>query len=249
MGHALSIPKSRPRYVHPGMSTAFMMVVFSKPFTRSYGCQYGCLQRYKMSKPPCLMPISMAYPPRKCKQFREAHSVLFVCHVGITACREHSERCHTRTGERPFVCAPRRQSIPPPRAFSRFIARSDVVILDAPLLFETKVFCYLIKFSVVVYVKPQIQLQRLMARNGYSSPEAQQRINSQMPLDDKVRQARYVIDNSGEKDELRCQVDTLYAKFRESWPTGTHTLIFCFTSLAVIVGIRPLLTTIFAPRV
>lgn len=79
------------------------------------------------------------------------------------------------------------------------------VILDAPLLFEENYAdeCDLV---VVVATDHQIQVQRLMKRNGYSQAEAEQRIDSQMPLAEKKRLADIVIDNNGSKEELKCQV-------------------------------------------
>ena len=79
------------------------------------------------------------------------------------------------------------------------------VILDAPLLFEENYAdeCDLV---VVVATDHQIQVQRLMKRNGYSQAEAEQRIDSQMTLAEKKRLADIVIDNNGSKEELKRQV-------------------------------------------
>ena len=79
------------------------------------------------------------------------------------------------------------------------------VILDAPPLFEENYAdeCDLV---VVVATDHQIQVQRLMKRNGYSQAEAEQRIDSQMPLVEKKRLADIVIDNNGSKEELKRQV-------------------------------------------
>lgn len=79
------------------------------------------------------------------------------------------------------------------------------VILDAPLLFEEHYTdeCDLV---VVVATNHQIQVQRLMKRNGYSQTEAEQRIDSQMPLAKKKQLADIVIDNNGSKEELKRQV-------------------------------------------
>lgn len=79
------------------------------------------------------------------------------------------------------------------------------VILDAPLLFEQGYDqeCDLI---VVVSVSHDRQVHRLISRNGYSKPVAEQRIAAQWPLAKKVRQADVVINNDGSLDELRRQV-------------------------------------------
>jgi dephospho-CoA kinase len=53
----------------------------------------------------------------------------------------------------------------------------------------------------VVTVRPEIQLERLMQRDGISREQAQQIIDSQMPLSEKVRFGSVVIDNSGTETE------------------------------------------------
>ncbi|MGI5920744.1 MAG: dephospho-CoA kinase [Syntrophomonadaceae bacterium] len=70
-----------------------------------------------------------------------------------------------------------------------------VVVMDVPLLFETHMedMCDQVW---VVWVDRQTQIERLMHRNNYTREEALARINSQMPLDEKARQANVVIDNS-----------------------------------------------------
>ena len=58
----------------------------------------------------------------------------------------------------------------------------------------------------LVYVLPEIQKERLMARNGYSEEEALRRISSQMSLEKKKLLADVVIDNNGDVEELHRQV-------------------------------------------
>jgi dephospho-CoA kinase len=55
----------------------------------------------------------------------------------------------------------------------------------------------------VVTVRPEIQLERLMARDGISRKEAQRIIDSQMPLAEKASYGRVLIDNSGTPQETR----------------------------------------------
>jgi len=70
------------------------------------------------------------------------------------------------------------------------------IVLDIPLLFESRLSHYVHK-TLVVYVNENIQLKRLMSRDGFSEKEAKQRIHAQLPLKEKVRQADAVIDNNG----------------------------------------------------
>ncbi|KAL0916372.1 hypothetical protein M5K25_013876 [Dendrobium thyrsiflorum] len=79
-----------------------------------------------------------------------------------------------------------------------------VVVLDIPLLFETKIDRRT-KPVIVVWVNPETQLQRLMARDGISEEEARNKINAQTSLDWKKTKADIVIDNSGSIEDTRTQ--------------------------------------------
>lgn len=71
-----------------------------------------------------------------------------------------------------------------------------VVVLDIPLLFESKL-TYMVDKTILVYVDAAVQLNRLIKRNGLSEEEALARINSQKPLHEKRVLANAVIDNNG----------------------------------------------------
>ncbi|MGD7007655.1 dephospho-CoA kinase [Metabacillus sp. 84] len=86
------------------------------------------------------------------------------------------------------------------------------VILDIPLLFESKLAHHADK-SLLVYVSPEVQLERLMNRNGYSQAEARQRINSQMPLEEKRALADETIDNNGTMENSFYQLDEILRKW------------------------------------
>jgi len=66
--------------------------------------------------------------------------------------------------------------------------------VDIPLFFETK--RYPINKSLVVYTPKLKQLKRLMQRDGYTKKEATSRIEMQIDIEEKRKQATYVIDNS-----------------------------------------------------
>ena len=72
----------------------------------------------------------------------------------------------------------------------------QAVVLDIPLLFESKL-TNLVDRVLVVAVTPNTQLERLMKRNNFSEEEATARIQSQMPLEEKVKKADEVIYNDG----------------------------------------------------
>ncbi|MFC7321115.1 dephospho-CoA kinase [Halobacillus campisalis] len=79
------------------------------------------------------------------------------------------------------------------------------VVLDIPLLFESKLTSYADR-TLVVYVDEDTQLKRLMDRDGSSEDEANYRINSQISIKEKARLADAVIDNSGTLESSRTQL-------------------------------------------
>ncbi|WP_342432548.1 dephospho-CoA kinase [Neobacillus sp. FSL H8-0543] len=87
-----------------------------------------------------------------------------------------------------------------------------VVILDIPLLFESKLTS-MVEKTILVYVDKQVQLQRLMDRNELSMADAVARVNSQMPLSEKVALADAVIDNNGSIEETKRQLNELLASW------------------------------------
>lgn len=84
----------------------------------------------------------------------------------------------------------------------------SAVILDIPLLFESKLFSYVEKV-LVVYVEPEIQLERLMKRDGSSEEEALKRIHSQIPITEKREKADAVVNNSGTIEESEQQLRSI----------------------------------------
>jgi len=79
---------------------------------------------------------------------------------------------------------------------------------DIPLLYETggETLCDRV---VVVACSPSVQLERLRARIGVDESEAQQMIDAQMPLLEKVARADHVVWNNGGREELKEQARLL----------------------------------------
>jgi len=86
-----------------------------------------------------------------------------------------------------------------------------VVVIDAIKLYEGGLADQCDE-TWVVTCDPAQQLARLIARNGFSEAEAQQRIAAQPPQADKMARATVVIDNSGTVDETRAQVDGAWGR-------------------------------------
>ena len=77
-----------------------------------------------------------------------------------------------------------------------------LAMVDAALMVETGSYR---KYDCVVVVtcRPEQQLERLLGRGGLTRQEVQARIDSQMPIEEKVRFADFVIDNSGDRARTR----------------------------------------------
>jgi len=93
-----------------------------------------------------------------------------------------------------------------------------LVVLDIPLLFEGRQAstgsATAMRYDawVLVWVPPEVQVDRTMERDGCDRGEALRRIAAQMPIDEKKAMATHVIDNSGSLAETRAQVEALYAE-------------------------------------
>jgi dephospho-CoA kinase len=91
---------------------------------------------------------------------------------------------------------------------------TELFFADIPLLYETggETLCDRV---VVVACSPRMQLERLMARMGISREEAQQMIDAQMPLMEKVNRADHVVWNNGGRDGLKAQAEILVNHWRD----------------------------------
>ena len=88
----------------------------------------------------------------------------------------------------------------------------QVIVLDIPLLFESKL-TFMVEKTILVFVDRAVQLQRLMERNNLTLEDAEARVNSQMPLAEKVALADAVIDNNGTVEETREQLIEILRKW------------------------------------
>ncbi|WP_378956375.1 dephospho-CoA kinase [Pelosinus sp. sgz500959] len=87
----------------------------------------------------------------------------------------------------------------------------QVVVLDVPLLFEVG-WGKMVDRIWVVYVEKEVQLSRLMDRNHLTRQQAQERVDAQMSLDEKVKQADVVINNNLDIEHARMQVAAAWRK-------------------------------------
>ncbi len=105
-------------------------------------------------------------------------------------------------------------------AWQRHIAeilaiRPDAIILsDIPLLIELGMQKR-VDLVMLVYIPREEQIRRLMLRNGYSLDEAVQRVNSQMPIEDKLDFADIIVNNSGSREQTRAYIEKIWPRLLE----------------------------------
>ncbi|ATP41411.1 dephospho-CoA kinase [Solibacillus sp. R5-41] len=87
------------------------------------------------------------------------------------------------------------------------------VIMDIPLLFESKLQHFVEKILVVT-VSEENQLKRLMERNGFSMEEARARITTQIPGAEKEALADAVIFNNGTLEETADQLEQILKRWQ-----------------------------------
>lgn len=92
------------------------------------------------------------------------------------------------------------------------------VVYEAALLVENRLHEGF-DLLIVVTADPAVQRARLMARDGFDEAQAQQRLDAQLPLSEKVAAADIVIDNSGTPDALAREVQAVLARLPAAlWP-------------------------------
>lgn len=91
-------------------------------------------------------------------------------------------------------------------------ARGDkVVIYEAPLIVENSLY-HGMDGLIVVDVPEPLQVERAMRRSGLSREQAEARLRAQASRDQRRAVSSWLIDNSGDLDALRPQVERVYAE-------------------------------------
>lgn len=115
-----------------------------------------------------------------------------------------------------------------------FLKGTPVILLDVPLLIESKLqrWCSQV---IVVYVPSDLQLSRLLSRNPELGDEAKQRIASQMDIEEKKKIATILIDNTGSLEQTQLQVQDIYrTKFPKRSLFSVRNILFAVISFVVI---------------
>lgn len=88
--------------------------------------------------------------------------------------------------------------------------KNKILVIAAPLIYERG---YEDRFNrtIVVHTKKEIALNRL-EKNGVPKEEAVLRLKSQLPIEEKVKRADFIIDNNGTIENTMAQVEMIYKK-------------------------------------
>jgi dephospho-CoA kinase len=95
----------------------------------------------------------------------------------------------------------------------RYLGTQKVVVFSAPLLVETGMHTAF-EVLLVVTTTPETQVARLMRDRGMSAAAVRERMDAQLPLEDKAGVADILIDNEGTLEELEGQLDRVWAELR-----------------------------------
>ncbi len=94
------------------------------------------------------------------------------------------------------------------------VAPDGIAIVEAALMIEVGTYRNYDKL-IVVGCSREIQKERLRQRTDLSEKQIESRVASQMPFEEKVKYADYVIDTSGDLEETRREVERINSKLRE----------------------------------
>lgn len=97
------------------------------------------------------------------------------------------------------------------------VSPTGIVIIDAVKLLEggSGKFC---QSKWMVLCSEELEYQRLIARNDFSSEEAWARIKAQPLVEERLALVNEVVDNNGSLGETRRQVDAAFKRFCKQFP-------------------------------
>lgn len=98
--------------------------------------------------------------------------------------------------------------------------KNKVAMIEVPLLYERG---YEDRFNrtITVHTKEEIALNRL-EKDGVNREDAVLRLKAQLPIEEKIKRADYVIDNNGTTEETMEQVEIIYNKILKEAEDGDN---------------------------
>lgn len=115
------------------------------------------------------------------------------------------------------------ESFTHPRIHEAFVKQVDqiaamdpnaIIQVDIPLLIELNLQ-YMFHKVLVVYIPREMQIDRLIKRDGLKRDEAIKIINAQLPIDEKKKYADYIIHNEQSLEETYRQVEDLWNELKD----------------------------------
>ena len=89
-----------------------------------------------------------------------------------------------------------------------------IVIIDSALLIESQNYKNVDKV-VIVQSTLELQIQRVVSRDGESSVSVKNRLKLQMSLEEKLNYADYALYNTSGRDHLKSQVHRLHSELKD----------------------------------
>lgn len=115
------------------------------------------------------------------------------------------------------------ESFTHPRIFEEMCRQVDeiasqapdaIIQIGIPLLFELNLQHRFHKI-LLVFTRREVQVSRLMERDGISRTSAENILKAQLPIEEKVGFADFVIHNDGSLEETRRQVEAVWKRLKE----------------------------------
>ncbi|XP_076181087.1 dephospho-CoA kinase isoform X2 [Ptiloglossa arizonensis] len=123
------------------------------------------------------------------------------------------------------------------QTFKHFLQGHQFIVMDLPLLFETRhMLNYLYKI-IVVTCEEDLQLQRLIERRGFTEAKAKLRIAAQMSLEKKAEMANFVIENSSSERDTREQTIKVINVLKSSKYHWKLRLLIGFCCTILLAGV------------
>ncbi len=115
------------------------------------------------------------------------------------------------------------ESFTHPRIHAEFMVQLSTIVekdpdaivqVDVPLLIENNLQ-YLFHKTLLVYIPEEMQIERLVKRDKISKEEAADRLKAQLPIDEKMGYADFVIYNDKSLEETKKQVEKLWKTLKK----------------------------------
>lgn len=95
-----------------------------------------------------------------------------------------------------------------------------IIFVDVPLMFEAH-FDVLCDKIICVYTEKSSQLERLMKRDNISAVEALKKIESQMPIEDKIKKSDFILKSEEDFNDTKKNIIDILNKIKEEYYAKT----------------------------